>query len=277
MLRLTATDDLVETRRSDGSLRAAFASLASLLRNVSFLRRRRPATPLRILCIAALDTIHQLRHASPLSRQRREELAILLDFQACANAAWDDKPVRSSEYRALRERLEAAGLASWIRDYLERLRHLETERPAVGHGVHCFNAVREYREAVVRLSLATVAGIALDVRHLDEAIDATQVDGDLAALFQMAMQCQVIDDVLDYRGDAASGLPSFLTAAPLPQALASTAGVVQSHGVGRTPMRAMLPLRLARRVLTAVAALSVGAASWIYDERLPASTGQRVS
>ena len=39
-------------------------------------------------------------------------------------------------------------------------------------------------------------------------------------LFRIAMQCQIIDDVLDYPQDMSAGLPSFLTAAEsLPQAL----------------------------------------------------------
>lgn len=272
MLRLTATE-LAETRRSDGSMRAALASIACLFRGVPFFFRAAPATPLRVLCIVALDTIHVQRHSSPLTRQRREELSILLDFQACTNEAWDDKPLCSSEYQALRERLEAAGLAAWIRDYLERLRRLETERPTVGNAVQRFDAVREYREAVVRLSLATVAGIALNARDVDEAIDATDADCDVAALFLMAMQCQVIDDVLDYTEDLASGLPGFLTAAPLPQALASTARTVRWYGRGRTQRGGLLPLRSALCVLTTLAALAVRAARWMYVDVARKSQG----
>lgn len=273
MLRLTAAG-LTAAPSSDGSMRAALASLACLVRSVPFLFRAAPATPLRVLCIVALDTNQLLRHSLPLTRQRREELSILLDFQACTNAAWDDKPLCSSEYQALRERLEAAGLGSWVRQYLERLRHLEAGRPRVGNGAQRFDAVRDYREAVVRLSLATVAGIALNARDVDEAIDATDADCDIAALFHMAMQCQVIDDVLDYTQDRASGLPSFMTAAPLPQALASTARALRSYGRSRTQGRSTLPLRSALCVLTALAALSVRGARWIYGESFWNPTGQ---
>jgi hypothetical protein len=265
VLRLTA-NGLTNTS-SAGSIRAAFASLACLFRNVPLLFREAPATPLRILCVVALDTLHVLRHSSPLSRQRRAELSILLDFQACTNAAWDGKPLRSSEYQALRERLSAAGLAAWIHDYEERLRNLETARPAVGNSVHHFDAVCAYREAVVRLSLATAVGIALNARHIDEALAATDADCDVALLFHLAMQCQVIDDVLDYREDLASGLPGFMTAAPLPQALALTARAVRSYGRGRPQGCGTLPLHLALYVLTAFAALSVRVARRIYDEQ----------
>jgi hypothetical protein len=227
---------------------------------------------LRVLCIAALETIHVRRRSKAFTRRRREELAILLDFQACMNAAWDDKPYRTSEWQALRGRLEACGLAMWVEEYLERLRYLETARPRVGGGVQRFDGVRAYREAVVRLSLATVAGVALNMGHVDEAIEATEADGDLAALVDLAMQCQVIDDVLDYREDAASGLPSFMTAAPLAQALESTTRVVQSHGRDRTSTRAIRPFRLARCALTVVAAASVRVARWIHDDCLRTPT-----
>ena len=64
----------------------------------------------------------------------------------------------------------------------------------------------------MRLSLATVAAIALDAECLEDAIRATHRDGELEALCRIAMQCQIIDDVLDYSTDLAAGLPSFLTA-----------------------------------------------------------------
>jgi hypothetical protein len=267
VLRLTAAE-FADARSADSAARAALASLASVVRSIPAFFRATPATPLRVLCIIALETIHLRRQSSAFTRRRREELAILLDFQACMNAAWDDKPHRPSEWQALRKRLEAGGLGMWVGEYLERLRQLETGRPTIGGGVQHFDRVREYREAVVRLSLATVAGVALNIRHVDEAIVATNADGDLAALVDLAMQCQVIDDVLDYRQDAASGLPSFITAAPLQQALASAAGVVQAHGRDRTSTRAMFPFRWARSVLTVVAAASVRAAGWIHDARL---------
>jgi len=265
VLRLTETGRT--GTRSVGSLRAFLVSLACLCRSVPFLFRASPATPLRVLCIVALDTFHALRFSSPLTRRRRDELSILLDFQACTNAAWDGKPLRSSEHQALRERLEAIGRGSWIQEYDDRLRALETGRPMVGNGVQHFDAVREYREAVVRLSLAAVAGVALNARHVDESLAAIDADCDVATLFDMAMQCQVIDDVLDYKQDLASGLPGFMTAAPLPQALALTARAARSYGRGRAQNRSMLPLCLALCGLTALAALSVRAARWIYDEQ----------
>src|SRR5262245_35178921 len=186
---------------------SAMSSLAAarcLLRALPLFFRPSPGTPLRVLAIVALDTVHVLRTSRPLSRRRLEALAHVLDFQACTNAVWDGKELRAEERSAARHRWEDAGLGVHLRAYLSRLRSLEGERPPIGGEGGGFAAARTYREEVVRLSLATVAAIALDGASVD--------DGDLDMLFRMAILCQVIDDVLDYREDLAAGLPSFLTA-----------------------------------------------------------------
>jgi hypothetical protein len=222
-----------------------------------------PKTPLRVLCIIALDTVHVLRNARPLPRKRCRQLAAFLDFQACANAAWDGKDLCASEYRALRQRLERAGLGLWITEYLSRLRELETRRPSIGGDIQRFDDVRSYREAVARLSLATITAIALNAECLDDGIRATYCDNDVAALFRMVMQCQIIDDVIDYRQDLSAGLPSFLTAcASLPQAIASTAGAVRVYAASRGPSTGggVFPLEAALHVITLVTRLVVGVA-----------------
>ncbi|MBK9241510.1 MAG: hypothetical protein IPL75_14895, partial [Acidobacteria bacterium] len=89
---------------------------------------------------------------------------------------------------------------------------------------------------VARLALATAAAMALnpDGREQDRG-EAT--DADVDTLFRILMQCQVIDDVLDYAEDASAGLPSFLTAsASLSQALDLTADAARAYaeGSGRT-------------------------------------------
>jgi hypothetical protein len=217
-----------------------------------------PATPLRVLCIVALDTIHVLRHSQPLSRQRRHELAAFVDFQACTNAVWDRKPLRPGECEALRQRLQKAGLDVRVTEYIDRLHELETRRPSVGGDRRRFDDVRSYREAVARLSLATLASIALHAESLEHAVRSTHCESDVGALFRMAMQCQIIDDVLDYREDLAAGLPSFLTAsASLPQAIAWTADAARSYGRRRqhSPEAAVFPLEAALGILTAVTTL----------------------
>jgi hypothetical protein len=214
------------------------------------------------LCIAALDTIHVLRHSRPLRRERRKDLAAFLDFQACTNAAWDRKHLCAAEYQALRQRLENAGLGWWIADYCGRLRELETRRPPVAGDLRSFDDVRSYREAVARLSLASITAIALNAECLEEALQATYGDSDVAALFRMAMQCQIIDDVIDYKEDLVAGLPSFLTASPsLPQSLTLTADAARSYSAshGRSAGGAAFPLHVALSVITALAKLFVRA------------------
>jgi hypothetical protein len=238
-------------------------SITCLLRGLPLFFGAAPATPLRVLCIVALDTIHVLRYSQPLSRQRRQELGTFLDFQACTNAVWDRKPLCAAEYQALRQRLEKAGLGAWITEYLNRLRELETRRPPVGGDRRRFDDVRSYREAVARLSLATIAAIALNAECLEDAIRSTYCEGDMAALFRMAMQCQIIDDVVDYGEDLSSGLPSFLTAsASLPQAIALTTDAARSYGARsrRSAGGGLFPLEAALYLLTAVTTLVVAVA-----------------
>jgi hypothetical protein len=262
VLRLTALEQR-DSRARPGPLWAALVAITRLLRGLPLFVCGVPATPLRVLCIIALDTIHVLRYAQPLSRRRRQELGTFLDFQACTNAVWDRKQVCTVEYQALRQRLENAGHGGWITEYLHRLGELETRRPPVGGDRHRFDDVRSYREAVARLSLATIAAIALNAECLEDAIRSIHHQSDLAALFRMAMQCQIIDDVIDYREDLSAGLPSFLTAsASLSEALALTADAARSYGARPWWSRggAVFPLEAARYVLGAVTMLVVAVA-----------------
>jgi hypothetical protein len=238
-------------------------SLACFLRGLPLFFCARPKTPLRVLCLIALDTIHVLRHGRRLSRGKCQHLAACLDFQACTNALWDGKDLCAPEYRALRERLQVVGLGVWITEYLDRLRELETRRPSIGGDPQRFDDVRSYREAVVRLSLATLTATALNAECLDEGIRATYCDRDVATLFRMAMQCQIIDDVIDYKKDLSAGLPSFLTAsASLPQAIAWTAHAVRVYAASRgaSAGSGVFPLEAALQVITLATKLVVGVA-----------------
>ena len=66
----------------------------SLARGLSLLLSGRPRTLLRVLCIAAFDTLQVLRRGKRLPTPRLKTLAALLDFAACANAAFDHKAGR---------------------------------------------------------------------------------------------------------------------------------------------------------------------------------------
>jgi hypothetical protein len=246
-----------------GPVRASLVSLDRFLGGLPLFFRGTPKTPLRVLCVIALDIVHVLRNARPLPRSRCKQLAAFLDFQACTNAVWDGKDLCAPEYRALRARLEECGLGTWITEYLGRLRELETRRPSIGGDLQHFADVRSYREAVARLSLATITAIALNAESLDETIRATHCDDDVAALFRMAMQCQIIDDVIDYRADLSACLPSFLTAtASLSQAIALTSDSVRLYTAGRRPAAggSVFPLEAALGVITLATKLVVGAA-----------------
>lgn len=259
---LTGTDQGVTAPRPE-RIRASLVSLACFLGGLPLFLCTTPKTPLRVLCVIALDTVHVLRNARRLPRSRCKQLAAFLDFQGCTNAVWDGKDLCAPEYRALRQRLERAGLGVWITEYLSRLRELETRRPSIGGDLQRFNDVHSYREAVARLSFATITAIALNAECLDEAIRATYCDSDVAALFRMAMQCQIIDDVIDYRQDLSAGLPSFMTAsASQPQAIALTADAVRFYAASRGPWAGggAFPLEAALHVITLVTKLVVGVA-----------------
>ena len=244
------------SERDRTGLRASLLSLACFLKGMPLFFRASPKTPLRVLAIVAIDTLHMLRHSKPLTRKKVRELAMLLDFQACTNAAWDRKERCKAEHRAIREHLEKAGLRLCIEEYLGRLHELESGRPSPGGDRRRFGEVRSYREAVVRLSLATA--IAMDARRLDEEIRATHDDGDVATLFRIVMQCQVIDDVIDYTEDVSASLPSFLTAtASLPQALELTADAARDYAASEHSPSAVFPLRVADTVCAAMATLIV--------------------
>ena len=256
--------DVNRTRRHSAAPRTATGrprvGSTCLLRGLPLLFHAAPKTPLRVLCIVALDTLHVLRHSQPLPRKRISELATFLDFQACTNAAWDDKDLCEAEYQAIRQRLEKAGLGSWMEEYLGRLRELERRRPSIGGDHRRFDEVRSYREAVARVSLAAVTAIALNGERLEDGIRATHGDPNVETLFRIVMQCQIVDDVLDYAEDWSAGLPSFLTAcASLPQAMALTAKAARSyaarpkHGSGA----GVFPLRMALSAVTAVTKLVV--------------------
>ena len=114
-------------------------------------------------------------------------------------------------------------MSASVTEFTRRLEELETNRPSPGGDHGQFQKVKSYREAVVRLSLGMLATTAFGHRSIEDEIRATQSDTELNILFRIAMQCQIIDDVLDYSKDAIAGLPSFLTAAAsLPQALELT-------------------------------------------------------
>jgi hypothetical protein len=248
--------------RDAGVLRASVVSAACLVRGFPLFFAAQPRTPLRVLGIVAFDTLHVLRYRRLLPRTRIRELAAFLDLQGCANAAWDRKDLCDGEFQATQQRLEHAGLGDCIEAYLSRLRELESHRPSIGGDRRRFDDVRPYREAVVRLSIATAAAIALNAERFEDEIRAAQLDSDVDTLFRVLMQCQIIDDVLDHGEDLFAGLPSFLTASASPaEALEFTAEAARDYGANARH-DAVFPLRVALLVFTVVTTLVVRVARW---------------
>lgn len=241
--------------------------LRCLLRGLPHFFGRAPKTPLRVLGIVALDGLHVLRRSRPLSPKRIGELAMVLDFLGSANAAWDHKDLSHAEHQATRRRLEMADLGVHISAYLNQLRELESRRPPIGGDHRRFDETRSYREAVARLSISTVTAIALDAERPAEAIRATQCDVDVEALVRILLQCQIIDDVVDYPEDLSASLPSFLTAtSSVSQALELTAAASRSYATSRDSAsgRALFPLRIALALFSIAAAVVVRAAERRY-------------
>ena len=228
----------------------ALAPARCALRHLRLLVAASPKTPLRVLCIIALDTVHALRHSYPIPQKRIRHVAEFIDFQACTNAMWDRKPLCPQEYSAIRRRLETAGLEAYVLDYLGRLQELESWRPRVCGAPRNFEEVRVYREAVARVSLAAVAAVAFGSR-LEHESRAIHQDSHMNTLFRIVMQCQVVDDILDYRHDLGTGLPSFLTATrSRAQAMGLTATAARSYFMHSPRRRTALPFRLALSVMS---------------------------
>jgi hypothetical protein len=211
------------------------------------------------------DLLQMLRSGKPMPKHRHRILAALLDFGACANAAFDNKICCRLERRRTRQLLKEAGIGSSVAQYLRRLTDLERRRPLPGGDDRQFQQVALYREAVVQLSLGILAATADGNQSLDEGICATCRDAQLMIVFRIVMQCQIIDDVLDYAKDISHGLPSFLTACgSLPRALELTRlmarGYADNHGLLRnTPI---LPLRLALLTVSACANVVIFLGRW---------------
>lgn len=80
------------------------------------------------------------------------------------------------------------------------------------------------------------------------------------------MQCQIIDDVLDYAQDASAGLPTFLTtSASLPQAIEWTTQAARNYAANQDLPHSgdIFPLRFALFVVSAFAKLVIRVRHWL--------------
>ncbi len=245
--------------RDSGPVACGVAAV-SALRGLWLLLAPRPRTPLRVLCIVAFDTLHVFRCSRRLTRAQVRVLAALLDFGACANAEFDDKPLDEHEYRRARQLLDEAGAGRLVDEYLRRLHELERHRPLAGGDDSRHQRVLWYRESVVRWSLGMVAATAFDLPSVEAGFQTTQTDSDLEQLFRIVMQCQIMDDVLDYGQDVRAGLPGFLT---VPRSLDRAFDLVQSaanrYAEGGQFLQSgrLMPLRIALAAVSLCARLTI--------------------
>ncbi|WP_145450895.1 hypothetical protein [Gimesia panareensis] len=251
-----------------GRLAAIRIALISFLRGIPLFFTSRPGTPLRVLCLMAFDTVHVLRTSRRLSVQKIRELAALLDFGSYANDYYDGKQFSFEKYQMTRRLLKAHDSKLVVREYLNRLRELEKQRPATGGDDRRHSQAQLYREVVVRLSLGMLAAASLEEMTVEEGIEATLQTADFELLFRIVMLCQVIDDVIDYRQDADAGLPGLMTCSTSPtRALkltsASAARYADQRSLSTSP--ALFPFRLA---LWGVAALTRTAILYGYGRMI---------
>ena len=222
----------------------------------------------------AFDTLHLIRKSKRLSDHEVQILAVLLDFGACANAALDDKVCRPDEYQSILRELELAGLGTLVNEYVRQLRELERKRPSPGGDPQHFREVQRYRESGARLALGIIAATVFGVHDIDQAIEATYRDRELRTLFHIVMQCQIIDDVLDYSKDLSADLPGFLTAtASLTQSIELTDRASRLYSNDSDLLRSEdgFALRLALSGISAAARFVISLGRW-RNRILPKTT-----
>ena len=138
--------------------------------------RATPGTPLRVLCIAALDTLHRASSCAAIAATKNQRAGRVPGFSGVhqrgvgsqgsvrGRIRGDPAAPGGGRPEGHGSRNISIGFGNW-----------KDERPSIGGDDRRFNEVRVYREAVARLSLATVVAIALNARSLDEALRATRL------------------------------------------------------------------------------------------------------
>jgi hypothetical protein len=179
---------------------AAFAS------NLRFFAARQPGTPLRVLSLIAISAAMQSRGFIITPEQRRAVIGAM-ELGALLNDRFDGDAYDAEELRECVAWFKQSAHREVVWDYAKRLRRLERTRRGIAESAE---AVRLYREGVNRVSLALLWALASQRSLADSELDLER-ESDLRLLFQMVMQFQIIDDVLDVRQDRSRSLPSFAT------------------------------------------------------------------
>jgi hypothetical protein len=185
---------------SPGRLLATGCCLTSGLRSLPWWFRSKPGTPLRCLCLAALDFVYRMEFGRPLPRRSYLQLADFLLFAAQQNRILDNK---SNEQIRINSKSNFSA-------YEKELVEIETNRPEKGSDRFNANGIQAYREQVIALALKhSFAIMFCDHDWSRGRSDSSHLYFDW--LFRIAMLCQLADDLIDHRRDLAMNLPSFAT------------------------------------------------------------------
>jgi hypothetical protein len=240
---------------------AVMVCVACAVRGIPLFFLRAPATPLRVLCIMALQAVYRLRSSRWMSAKCIQNLATALDYAALRNAQLDGKRFDGARDVELWKCLESAGLREIAARYQRELMDLEGRRPAMLGDADNFRRVAHYRSEVVELSIRWLVQI---IHHSEGESRLSRSLGEsddcVAVLCRMALVCQVIDDTWDYSRDRAAGLPSFLTAtASFSDSLALTHEYLGELASPSSPSRtaASFPFRIAFKLMHGIAALTI--------------------
>lgn len=223
------------------------AVLAAFAMTCRFFVARQPATPLRVLALMAITAALRSR-GIVLGPDRRRALIEAMELGALLNDRFDGDPHDPEELRARIHWFARSEHRNLVRSYARRLRRLERSRP---DSKERGPAIQRYREGVNSVSLAMLWALGHS-RTLGIAELEIQRESDLQLLFQIVMQAQVIDDMLDVRKDRRRGLPSFATGGPPLQDIVSIYADAEPLRLDRN-----FCLRVALRTITAGARLVV--------------------
>lgn len=183
-------------------------AVAAFATNLRLFAARRPGTPLRVLSLIAISAVLRSRGVIITPEQRRAVIEAM-DLGALLNDRFDGDAYDAEKVRESVAWFKNSTHREIVWNYTKRLWRLEHTRPGIAESAV---AVRRYREGVNHVSLAVLWALASQRNLADAELDLER-ESDLKLLFQMVMQFQLIDDVLDAHQDRCRSLPSFATGA----------------------------------------------------------------
>jgi hypothetical protein len=244
-------------------------SLAAFAVNLRFFAARRPATPLRVLSLIAIDTASRSRGIA-ITPERRRAVIEAMELGALLNDRFDGDARDSEALRASWGWFAQSAYREIIWSYGKRLRRLERSRPDFGGRSA---DVRLYREGVNSVSLALLWALARDKTLANAELEIGR-EGDLRLLFQIVMQTQLIDDVLDVRLDRRRCLPSFASGpAATPASLRELVSVYSDSKPIRLDRN--FCLRVALKIVAAGARVLIALRAAAFSTSTRAASGSR--